>query len=80
MIPRIIPKRGPGIAMSSAQAQFAVGQVVQHKLFNYRGVIVDVDPQFQGQTKEKLKFWVPVLTSLCVKINSMLIVTLEKWV
>ncbi len=27
-------------------AQFGVGQVVLHKLFNYRGVIYDVDPVF----------------------------------
>jgi heat shock protein HspQ len=29
-------------------ADFAVGQVIHHKLFNYRGVIVDVDWKFQG--------------------------------
>ena len=28
------------------QASWHVGQVVQHKLFNYRGVIYDVDPVF----------------------------------
>lgn len=31
-----------------AFANFSVGQVIHHKLFHYRGVIVDVDPQFQG--------------------------------
>jgi heat shock protein HspQ len=30
------------------QAQFSIGQCVQHRLFDYRGVIVDVDPRFQG--------------------------------
>jgi heat shock protein HspQ len=30
------------------QARFAVGQIVRHKLFDYRGVIVDVDPVFSG--------------------------------
>ena len=30
------------------QAKFFVGQVVHHKLFGYRGVVVDVDPQFDG--------------------------------
>lgn len=30
------------------QAKFYVGQVIHHRLFNYRGVIVDVDPVFQG--------------------------------
>lgn len=29
-------------------AQFRVGQVVHHKRFGYRGVIVDVDPTFGG--------------------------------
>jgi heat shock protein HspQ len=29
-------------------AKFAVGQVVHHTLFNYRGVVVDVDPVFRG--------------------------------
>lgn len=32
----------------TAQARFSVGQLVHHLKFNYRGVIVDVDPQFQG--------------------------------
>ncbi len=27
-------------------ARFAVGELVQHKLFEYRGVVVDVDPRF----------------------------------
>lgn len=31
-----------------ANAKYAVGQIIKHKLFNYRGVIVDVDPIFQG--------------------------------
>ncbi len=34
--------------MDERQAQFHVGQVVHHKKFGYRGVIVDVDPVFQG--------------------------------
>ena len=29
------------------RAQFSIGDLVQHKLFNYRGVIIDVDPHFQ---------------------------------
>lgn len=29
-------------------ASFAIGQVIQHRLFHYRGVIFDVDPDFQG--------------------------------
>lgn len=31
--------------MIAANAQFSVGDLVHHKLFDYRGVIVDVDPQ-----------------------------------
>ena len=30
--------------MITANAHFSVGDLVYHKLFNYRGVIVDVDP------------------------------------
>ncbi len=29
-------------------AQFSVGQLIQHRLFEYRGVIIDVDPSFHG--------------------------------
>ena len=29
-------------------AQFGVGQLVHHRLFDYRGVVYDVDPQFRG--------------------------------
>ncbi len=29
-------------------AKFSVGQLVQHRLFAYRGVIFDVDAEFQG--------------------------------
>ncbi len=28
------------------KALFMVGQLVRHKLFGYRGVVVDVDPEF----------------------------------
>lgn len=34
--------------METVTAKFAVGQVVHHRLFNYRGVIIDVDPVFRG--------------------------------
>ena len=30
------------------QAKFSIGQCVSHKLFAYRGVIVDADPVFLG--------------------------------
>ncbi len=34
--------------MRSRQAKFHIGQVIRHRLFNYRGVVVDVDPMFLG--------------------------------
>lgn len=34
--------------MRNQCALFAIGQLVRHKLFNYRGVVVDVDPIFMG--------------------------------
>ncbi len=30
------------------QAKFSIGQCIQHRLFDYRGVIVDVDAEFMG--------------------------------
>lgn len=30
------------------KARFRVGQIIRHKLFDYRGVVVDVDPVFSG--------------------------------
>ena len=30
------------------QAKFAIGQIIEHKLFDYRGVIIDVDACYQG--------------------------------
>lgn len=32
----------------SDSARFNIGQVVHHRKFDYRGVIIDVDPEFQG--------------------------------
>jgi heat shock protein HspQ len=34
--------------MNTSRAKFAVGQVIHHRLFGYRGVIIDVDPYFKG--------------------------------
>ncbi len=34
--------------MESKRAQFKIGQVVKHRLFPFRGVIFDVDPQFSN--------------------------------
>ena len=33
---------------TSQEAKFQVGQIIHHKRFDYRGVIVDVDATFQG--------------------------------
>lgn len=32
----------------STEAAFAPGQLVHHRLFGYRGVVIDVDPVFSG--------------------------------
>ena len=34
--------------MKTLHAKFTVGQIVHHRKFDYRGVIVDVDANFQG--------------------------------
>ena len=34
--------------MDHIKAQFSIGQVVHHALFDYRGVVFDVDPCFSG--------------------------------
>ena len=34
--------------MSGQEARFRVGQPIHHRLFDYRGVVIDVDPTFQG--------------------------------
>ncbi|MGB5475325.1 MAG: heat shock protein HspQ [Gammaproteobacteria bacterium] len=31
------------------QARFSIGQCIHHRLFDYRGVIIDVDAEFLGQ-------------------------------
>lgn len=37
-----------GTVTSISQAKFSVGELIHHRLFDYRGVIVDVDRNFQG--------------------------------
>lgn len=32
----------------NSEAKFFVGQLIHHNKFNYRGVVVDVDAEFQG--------------------------------
>jgi len=34
--------------MNEINCKFAIGQLVKHLLFDYRGVVVDVDATFQG--------------------------------
>jgi heat shock protein HspQ len=36
------------IAMSITNTQFSIGQVVRHRVYEFRGVIVDVDPEFSN--------------------------------
>ncbi len=37
-----------GKVIDIARVKFSVGQLVHHRLFHYRGVIVDVDRSYQG--------------------------------
>ena len=34
--------------MNDINCKYSVGQLIHHLLFDYRGVIVDVDPEFEG--------------------------------
>jgi heat shock protein HspQ len=34
--------------ISVTSTQFAIGQVVKHRIYDFRGVIVDVDPEFNN--------------------------------
>ena len=34
--------------MGTSKAKFSVGEIIHHRRFDYRGVIADVDPVFQG--------------------------------
>jgi heat shock protein HspQ len=43
----ILPaETAPAIAPPIAHADFAIGEVVRHRIFEFRGVIFDVDPVF----------------------------------
>ncbi len=37
-----------GTVTNITRAQFAIGDLIHHQIFDYRGVIVDVDPNFQS--------------------------------
>jgi heat shock protein HspQ len=34
--------------MKASSAKFAIGQVVRHRLYDFRGLIFDVDPEFDN--------------------------------
>ena len=40
-----------GTVTDITRAQFAIGDLIHHRIFDYRGVIVDVDPDFQSSEK-----------------------------
>ena len=40
-----------GKVIHITRSRFFVGQLIHHRLFDYRGVIVDVDRSFQGTTE-----------------------------
>jgi heat shock protein HspQ len=42
--------------MDARCAKFAIGQVVRHRVFSFRGVIFDVDPEF-AETEE---YWLSI--------------------
>ena len=35
-------------SFKSTSGQFHIGQIIHHKIFDYRGVVVDVDPEFNS--------------------------------
>ena len=38
----------PNCAVKERQARFALGQIVKHRFFPFRGIIFDVDPEFSN--------------------------------
>jgi heat shock protein HspQ len=45
-VERFYPVNPVPTAMAMSQARFGIGDVVRHRLFDFRGVIFDVDPVF----------------------------------
>jgi len=37
-----------GTVTNISKSKYSVGDLIQHQLFDYRGVVVDVDPTFQS--------------------------------
>jgi heat shock protein HspQ len=46
IVPGSHSHRGAGNAPPVAHARFSIGDVVRHRLFEFRGVVFDVDPVF----------------------------------
>jgi len=42
------PERRANDAMQMRQAKFDIGQIVRHRIYPFRGVIYDVDPEFNN--------------------------------
>jgi heat shock protein HspQ len=40
------PIMNPHTSISMPRAEFGIGEIVRHRLLDFRGVIFDVDPQF----------------------------------
>ena len=51
--------------MTDYKAKFRIGQIVHHKLFDYTGVIFDIDAIFQGSEE----WYEQVARSRPTKIN-----------
>ncbi len=44
----LVPPIYHSLTMNILKTQFAIGQVVRHRVYPFRGVIVDVDPEFNN--------------------------------
>ena len=36
------------ILMTHSMAKFTIGEIVRHRLYPFRGVVIDVDPEFDN--------------------------------
>ena len=48
-----VPRRMPKSKASQSRAKFCVGELVRHMLFDYRGVVIDVDMTFSGSDESR---------------------------
>jgi heat shock protein HspQ len=44
----LLGRRAYPIGMEKRQAKYAIGEVVKHRIYPFRGVIFDVDPSFSN--------------------------------